>query len=357
MRTVVLRQKGPEPHFSVDILPIPQLAKGEILVRVQYAAVTTHDLALIQGLRETLRPVPFTPGYAGSGLVVNCGDTLHRWRFMGKRVAFFALGAWAEYAVVPSDSCFILIDSVSAEQAVSLFLTPLTICMFEELIDAAKATAVVQTSGVPDISSAFLRVCNYRNIQCVSVVKDAQSADRLFSLGARYLIQDADPKFAEKIAVLAQELNATMAFDASGGDVAGAVLSGLCPGGVLYSHEVTYDSQSITSLPPSSLIFQHKRLLGLDPFSWWDSKSALQKLTLISHIQKSYFMYRTESFHNFSISMIKTALEWTKNHPGDGVTVIEMNHFPDKLEEEEEEKTGESEVELALLEKEKASNP
>ena len=353
MRGVVLRQKGPEPVLAVEILPMPQLSKGEILVRVQYAAVTSHDLALIQGARESLRPIPFSPGYVGSGVVVACGDPLHRWRFVGKRVAFLALGAWAEYTVTPSDSCFILSDLISSEQAVSLFFTPLTITMFEELLDALKSTGVIQTAGVPDISCAFLRICNYRKLPCVSVVSSMQVADRLFELGARYLILDTDPKFKEKIAILAQEVTADCAFDSCGGEVAGAVLTALGEGGTLYCYEVAYNSTVISEIQPQALIFQKKRMIGVDVLAWWNRKTALQKMSIISHIQKYYFMYRTDVLQSFPIGDLRAAMAWTGERPGDGIAVLRMDRFPDRLGEEE--KTGEveqiGEVELSLLQK------
>lgn len=351
MRGIVLREKGSDAALAVEVLPMPQLSKGEILVRIQYAAVTSHDLALIQGRRESLRPVPFSPGYVGSGVVVACGDPLHRWRFVGKRVAFLALGSWAEYAVTPSDSCFILSDSISSEQAVSLFFTPLTITMFEELLDTLKSTGIIQTAGTPDISCALLRICNYRKLPCVSVVSSAQAADRLFELGARYLIQDTDPKFKEKIAILAEEVTANCAFDSCGGEVAGAVLTALREGGTLYCYEAAYNSQAIAAIQPQTLIFQKKRIVGTDVLAWWYRKTALQKMSLISHIQKYYFMYRTDVLQSFPIGELRAAMLWVGERPGDGIAVLRMDRFPDRLGEEE--KAGEieqiGEVELALL--------
>lgn len=329
---------------------MPQLSKGDILVRVQYAAVTSHDLAFIQGQRDPSRPVPMSPGYVGSGVVVDCGDPLHRWRFVGKRVGFLALGSWAEYTLVPSDSCFILSDSIPSEQAVSLFFTPLTVCMFEEQLDMLKSTGIIQTTGALDISCALLRVCNYRKLQCVSVVNNVQAADRLFELGARYLIQDSDPKFHEKIVFLAQEVTANCAFDCCGGEVAGAVLNALGDGGTLYCHEIAYNSTDIASIEPQALIFQKKRVIGVDVISWWQRKTALQKLSLISHIQKYYFMYRTDVLQSFSIGELRAAMLWVRERPGNGLAVLKMDRFPERLGEEREvEPSGE--LELSLLSK------
>ena len=316
------------------------------MVRVEYAAVTSHDLALLHGQRGPPQELPLTPGLAATGIVVECGDQLHKWRFQGKRVAVLCPGTWSEYVLVPSDSCFLLNDSTTFELGASLLLTPLTVTMFEEQLERSRCKAIIQTGGASDVCCALLRVCNYRSLGCVSVVRNEEEASSMLRLGAKFLILESDPKFREKIAVLAEETGANVAFDCVGGTVAAAIFDALGEGGTLYCHEVTYTSAEISGIKPGSLIFQKKKIVGLDFMSWFSQKNSIQKLTTFNHIQKFDFMYRTDTIEPFPISDVYSAVQAVNSHNGRGMAVLRIDSIPESLVQGE---PSDSAVELAHL--------
>ena len=330
-RAVVLKQYSEDCELTVGPANLPLLQGSQVLVRLECATVSAADIRFLQGHCPVVRALPAVPGFEASGTVVETGGRLKNWRFQGKRVGVFTLdsglpGTWAEYAVVQSRHCFPLSDSISFEQAAGMFLTPLTICMFEEAI--GKAKGVIQTGGCSAISRTLLRVCNYKALACVCVISTPEEAGTLAELGARYLLLSSDPDFETKAASMCEELAVTVAFDCQGGSVAGQVFNALQPGGVLYSYEEMQPAPVIAGLSPTAFIFGRKKMVGLNLFVWFERKHALQKLHLCNHIQQYYFMYRQEVIDVFPMHEIRNALQKTRETGSQGKVLLQLRILP-----------------------------
>ena len=76
MRALELRAYDGVSLVYVNNRPVPQPGPGEVLVRVQCAAVTEADLLLLNGRYGVQRNLPIVPGIECSGLVVQSGGGL-----------------------------------------------------------------------------------------------------------------------------------------------------------------------------------------------------------------------------------------------------------------------------------------
>jgi NADPH2:quinone reductase len=90
---------GPEV-LRVEDLPVPRPGKGEVLVKIGAAGVNYTDIYYRMGW--TKAPLPFTVGVEAAGTVEDAGPEVTGFT-KGDRVGYTgALGAYAEYAVVPA---------------------------------------------------------------------------------------------------------------------------------------------------------------------------------------------------------------------------------------------------------------
>ena len=330
-RAVNLSDYSDQQRLTVDSASIPLLKPNQLLVRMEYANVSTRDLTFLQGKCPVVRALPAVPGLEGSGTVVESGNRLKTWRFQGKRVGLFSLesglpGTWAEYVVIPSKYCFPLLDSVSFEQAASMFTCPLTVYMFEEQL--GKAKAIIQTGGASSITKATLRMCNFRGLTCVCVIEDVRDAAALVDIGAKYILISTDPDFSDKAASFCQEFDIHIGLDTSGGKVAGEILNAMGPGGVLYVYESDLNTEEITHINPKSLIFDHKRIKGLNLFPWFQHKKSLQKWNIMRHIQQFYFVYKPDILQTFDMSGVMQALDVVRAVNGRGQVTLHLRALP-----------------------------
>lgn len=98
---------------------------------------------------------PYTPGWEGSGTIVEVGAQLANFGLVGKRVGFnkqreqgYTIGgSMAEFCVTDTKSIIPLRDTTTFEQGVALFVNPLTaICMVHR-IKTLGSTCVIITAA------------------------------------------------------------------------------------------------------------------------------------------------------------------------------------------------------------------
>jgi len=129
MKHLVLTQFG-TPSESValhdDGDPVP--GPGDVLVRMEAAAVNPSDLLLLRGV-YLARPEPPAPvGGEGVGIVVDAGAQADQ-GLLGKRVIVlptYTYGTWAEKVVVPQDKVVEVAPDADPLQLAMLSINPAT---------------------------------------------------------------------------------------------------------------------------------------------------------------------------------------------------------------------------------------
>jgi NADPH2:quinone reductase len=114
---------GPEVLRLEDV-PTPEPAPGQILVRVEAAGVNFVDVYQRKGLYKL--PLPATLGREAAGIVERVGEGVTSARPGDRVVSETAVGAYAEYAIVPAERAVILPDGMDARLAAAVMLQGLT---------------------------------------------------------------------------------------------------------------------------------------------------------------------------------------------------------------------------------------
>ncbi|SER60628.1 NADPH:quinone reductase [Lentzea xinjiangensis] len=115
MKALVARAYGPLEDLEIVDVPRPVPGPGELLVRVEAAALNPVDVKLITGAMKAFAPIthPFVPGVDVSGVVESVGADVERFAPGDAVIAWNGIpsGAFAEYALVRAD------DSAAARPA------------------------------------------------------------------------------------------------------------------------------------------------------------------------------------------------------------------------------------------------
>src|SRR5690349_19797679 len=105
MRAAAFDHFGKPDVVHTETVPVPELGKRDVLVRVANAGVGTWDPHVISGDFEDSGQFPRVVGSDGAGTVEAVGDSVERfavgdrvygWGFGNKKGGFFA-----EYAAIP----------------------------------------------------------------------------------------------------------------------------------------------------------------------------------------------------------------------------------------------------------------
>ena len=210
-------------------ITIPDPGPEEVVVAVEAAPINPSDLGLMFGaadlssVREVERngqpalllDVPaaamramaprvghwMAVGNEGSGRVIAAGDGGAAQALLGQRVGMFGGEMYAGYRCLPATQCMAFPDTISAEQAASCFVNPMTALGFLESRDMEGHGALVHTAAASNLGQMLVRLCQADRIPLVNIVRSEAQVTL----------------FMQELIEALKATGATVAFDAIGG--------------------------------------------------------------------------------------------------------------------------------------------
>ena len=117
MRAAICREWGPPEVVTVEELPDPTPAAGEVVVAVEAAAVNFPDVLIVANQYQVSVPAPFTPGSELAGTVTAVGDGVEGVSPGDRIFGSVMVGAFAEQVVMSTASITPIPDGVAAKAA------------------------------------------------------------------------------------------------------------------------------------------------------------------------------------------------------------------------------------------------
>ncbi|MDP9267823.1 MAG: zinc-binding dehydrogenase [Acidobacteriota bacterium] len=279
----------PESLRVVD-LPLPRPGPGEVLVKVATSPINPSDLMFIRGLYGLKKPLPATPGFEGSGTVVESGGGFLPRLLQGKRVACHAAdpkttgGMWAEYLATPASACVPLKGSIALEPAAMMLVNPFTAWALVGEAQRGGHRAIVQTAAASALGRMVVRLAKSRGIPVINVVRRPEQVGLLRSLGAQHVLDSNSSGFDEILRNHCRELGATISFDAVAGEMSGRVLRAQPKG----SRMVIYGALSLAAVQvePGSLVFEEKSVEGFWLSAWLKKRNIITRARIAGQVQK-----------------------------------------------------------------------
>lgn len=273
--------------LNIREIPVPHPGPGEVLVRVAVSPINPSDLGFIEGGHGYEKTFPVVPGVEGSGTVVAAGSGFLAKLLVGRRVACAKSstgdGAWAEYMLTRAAQCVPLKKNISFEQGAMLIVNPLTALVFIEILKQGRHAAFVNTAAASALGQMLVRLALKKDVPLINIVRRADQADLLFSMGAKYVLVSTDPDFKEKLSGLTHQLKATLILDAISGEFTSQLIDAAPDDSLvlLYSNL----SREPARISPHSLWNHNIRVEGFFLGSWAPRQSILKILSLSFQVQ------------------------------------------------------------------------
>lgn len=205
MRAVGVNSYGGPEALEVVELPDPVAGPGQILIRVQAAAVNPTDTYVRNGARaetQTKDPWPYIPGMDAAGLVAAIGPDTVTDLVVGDRVMAIVLpsgshGAYSEYLALPARSVTLAPAGSSHAEACSLPMNALTAQLTLDMFNLAPDATIAVTGAAGAYGGYMVQLAKAAGLR---VIADASDADRdlVTSLGADVVVTRG-PDVAERI--------------------------------------------------------------------------------------------------------------------------------------------------------------
>lgn len=224
---------GPEVLEHVTV-PVPQPAKGEVLVKVSHAGVNRPDCLQRAGLYPPPANASALPGLEVSGMIVALGAGVDASE-MGKPVcALVNGGGYAAYCIARPEHCLPVPKAISMAQAAAMPETLFTVWhnLFERGLARDGETVLIH-GGTSGIGTTAIKLGKLFDMRVVVTCGSDEKCEAAAAIGADLAINYRKQDFVEQVRAFTDGAGANVILDMVAGDYTPRNLSCLAQDGRL----------------------------------------------------------------------------------------------------------------------------
>jgi NADPH2:quinone reductase len=218
--------------LTVDVVPDPVPAAGEVVLTVQAAGVNFPDALMVMGQYQERPPLPFTPGAEAAGVITAIGAGVTTFHVGQRVVAFTRTGAFAEQLCAPATAVTPIPDALSCEVAAALplaFGTAMHALIDRGQLRAGDTLLVLGAAGGVGLAAVMIgKALGAR------VIAAASSDDKLAlcrTHGADEVINYTTESLRDRLKALTQGVGPQVICDPVGGEIAESAFRSIAWGG------------------------------------------------------------------------------------------------------------------------------
>lgn len=261
MRAVWIDEHGGPEVLAVREAPDPSPEQGQVVIEVECVALGFVDTLIRAGTAPggASRQLPFVPGRAAGGRVIQIGpDTDRAW--IGKRVlARTGESALAQFVVAPAVELIVIPDALTIETATALFPDGNTALGLLEIAEVREGEWVLIEAAAGGLGVLLTQLARAIGARVIGASRGPSKAALLRELGA-LAVDYSDAGWIETVRQMTGH-GADVIFDSVGGTIGTAALGALAPGGRFSIHGAA--SGRFTSVAATHLAIQGQSLIGI----------------------------------------------------------------------------------------------
>lgn len=230
-------------RLSLESQSIPACGEDEVLIQVEASPINPSDQAVLFAFADLAsarqlgsdsspviemdipdRVMPMLKarwdkampvGNEGAGKVIAAGSQGQAW--IGKTVATMAGGMYSQLRKVKLRDCLPVSPDISAREAASSVVNPMTALCMTEAMRREGHTALVHTAAASNLGQMLNRICQADGIALVNIVRKPEQQAILQELGASHICNSSAEDFIPQLVEAIAATEASLAFDATGG--------------------------------------------------------------------------------------------------------------------------------------------
>ena len=226
-----------EDVLQYEDVPIPEPKAGEVLIKVEAAALNRADLSLRKGAyRISPDQLPVIPGREFAGTVEKVGANVSEFQAGQRVVGYPSLGGYAERAVANTAEVRPVPEGVTSAQAAAVPTVFLT-AWFGLLTDGDLKSGewLLVQGGSSGVGTAAIQIAKHLGAKVIATTGSEEKARRLRKLGADVTIDVSQNDFLAEVMRVTNNRGVDVVLEMIGGEVYQKSLQALAPGGRLFS--------------------------------------------------------------------------------------------------------------------------
>ena len=200
MKAIEITEPGGPEVLQIGELPMPQPAKGQVLVKVHAAGVNRPDILQRQGGYPPPPGAPLTPGLEIAGEIAALGEGVLRYKTGDRICALVPGGGYAEYCVVAEDNALPVPSGFSMVEAAAIPETYFTV--WTNVFDRGRLQAgetILIHGGSSGIGTTAIQLAKAFGSRVVVTAGSDEKCAECLGLGADVAINYRSQDFVEEL--------------------------------------------------------------------------------------------------------------------------------------------------------------
>jgi NADPH:quinone reductase-like Zn-dependent oxidoreductase len=226
-----------EPRDVLKVVEVPaeEPGPGEIVVRMEAAAMHIADLRTIKGVAPFRFPVPRTPGFEGIGRVARVGAGVTEFR-PGERVfPARASGTFRAEVRCKVTDCLPAPEGDAVQLSLAMVNGGTAAVLLEDYVPLEPGEWLIQNAANSNCGRYLIKLASLKGVKTVNVVRRAAVIPELRALGADVVLEDG-PDLAARVAAAVGGAPIRFGIDAVAGDATQRIAECLAFGGTVASY-------------------------------------------------------------------------------------------------------------------------
>lgn len=263
VKAVVVDEYDSIDNIQLKDVPLPEVASGQVRIRIGAASIGFVDGLKVQGLYQTKDSLPFIPGTEFAGIVDETAADVSGFARGMPVMGMTRSGALAEFIVVPAAALQAVPEGIAPEVAASFranYLTSLYALSERARLREGEYLLVLGAAGGVGIAAVQLgKLLGARVIAAASTEEKRNFARRY---GAEATVDYTQPDWRDTLKTLTGGHGADVIYDPVGGDVSLQAFRSIAWGG---RHLVIgFAAGTIPALPFNLPLLKGGALMGVD---------------------------------------------------------------------------------------------
>ncbi|WP_419913423.1 alcohol dehydrogenase catalytic domain-containing protein [Hoeflea sp.] len=277
-------------YLDAAEIPLPDLADGQVLIKMAMASINPSDLHYIKGEYGHPRVKGAAAGFEGVGEVV-AGNGSYAQSLVGKRVAFTVdpagSGAWADYAITAAKVCIPVRDDMRNEDAAGHVVNPLTAMAMFDIVRKADTGSFIMTAANSQLCKLMIALGRDEGITPIAIVRKPEQAAHLEELGAGHVLSTASEDFADSVRSVIKQEKPRVLLDAVGNQVSADLFAAM-PNRARWVVYGKLDPTPPTFREMGQFVFMEKRIEGFWLTRWFMSTPLEEQIRVIGEVQERF---------------------------------------------------------------------
>lgn len=198
--------------------PVPEPGDGQVLVRIEAAALGFPDLLMTRGGYQAKPPLPFVPGMEAAGTVVAVGSGAE-WEEGARVIVGGLTGGCAQFSVHATDAIVPMPDALSFPEAAALRAAYLTAWVALVRCGAAQPGQWALIHGAAGgVGLAAVDLARALGLRVIAVASSEEKRRRIADLYAPEHVLAGPVGFREAVLEITGGRGADLVYDPVGGD-------------------------------------------------------------------------------------------------------------------------------------------